>query len=539
MHHQLKLLAIAILFPVLSYGQAVDGVYVGESGPPIPAGKFMTLIDHVATIDGHHYVLLGGTDGRDHFQRVFLRQNLFERKAMLVHHNPRVWKIDPSGKLVASRFGPELQAEFDVLGMVELQDQLFLIRSQRSKNREQIAVFMQPISPAGLDLDMMPTSVAAIVLKSKTNPGFVAAEKSDNEAYLGFLTADIKLKKLNHAPVKMTVVNPKMDLKWRREVDLTEKGKLKELVDFGVDNRGKFYLLIKEVALQQGGEVSFRLLQYGKEIEGRSMFTADPALKGQILRMQMDFDPEGNLICSGFYSPKGQKDKQMAFVRVYDTISGELLQTGDHEFDTAFLNGDQTAKEAKGSADDLLRYPSRTNNFRPKGLFPKAGGGYYLVGEEWKNVASSSSQRGMGASSYNYYYHSIAVLGLNPEGQFEWAVKIPKRVRSDKEGGNTGSFFTWATPEKLRFFYTDDHRNATIAPGDPIRAYDTGERSNGAVHMATVSSDGKVKRAIAVSGNGASVQCIPSLSAAGSGEGGLLGTLRGSSFKLRPIMVEE
>lgn len=534
-----KINSLIALFILLASGLQGQ-VSITEPGGELKVAKTNIFLRNGGTIEGNHYLLLGGAENKERFRQAFLQRNIFGDKVLQHTYTPRLWMVGEDLRLAGGLSGADLEGGKSIIGMRVTQEKVFLLKSAQTKDGKERKIYIQGIDPGNLALRNDLKEIASISLKSKKEYGFVGMDHSPDQSHTLVLTSNMELKRLSGSEFTITVLDTDMESIWQQKITLPSSRTLLELVDFKVDNQGKVYFLTKEVDTNPSkqGSHAFAFRSYSREDKTPKVYELGEDIEESPLKFQLDFGKGGELICSGFYATKGDREERYAFYRVINAESGEVIHRSESRLSQEFLDADLTQKERKGTADDLMKYPRRNNHFRTKGLVSRSDGGAYLVGEEWKQVASSSSQYGMGASSSNYFYHSIAVVGVSPEGKLEWATKIPRRVRTDKEGGITGGSFMMISNDQLDLFYTDTEKNVNAEPEKAIKAYNTDERSYGAIVMATVTKDGSSKREIGVSGNGASVQCIPDLSRQVSANSAIICTLRGGKFKFRKVLSE-
>ena len=58
-----------------------------------------------------------------------------------------------------------------------------------------------------------------------------------------------------------------------------------------------------------------------------------------------------------------------------------------------------------------------------------------------------------------YYYNDIIVVNIRPDGEVEWASRIPKQQVSQNDGGYFSSYAMSIVRDKIFFVYNDDYRN--------------------------------------------------------------------------------
>ena len=85
------------------------------------------------------------------------------------------------------------------------------------------------------------------------------------------------------------------------------------------------------------------------------------------------------------------------------------------------------------------------------------------------------------------------VININPEGNIDWAEKIAKYQYSVNDGGFYSSFALIPTEEELIFLYNDNLKNYN-PKGKPGKVYPMTSAKKNITAIATVDSEGKVKK---------------------------------------------
>jgi hypothetical protein len=106
----------------------------------------------------------------------------------------------------------------------------------------------------------------------------------------------------------------------------------------------------------------------------------------------------------------------------------------------------------------------------------------------WNNPYSWNN-RSAQRSEFYFNYNDILVVNIAPDGNIDWASRIPKRQISVNDGGLFSSYTMSTVQDKLYFMYNEDPRNLTTKK----MSAETPD-GNSIVVLAEVSQDGSVRK---------------------------------------------
>ncbi|MBX9851996.1 MAG: hypothetical protein K2X86_09580 [Cytophagaceae bacterium] len=97
-------------------------------------------------------------------------------------------------------------------------------------------------------------------------------------------------------------------------------------------------------------------------------------------------------------------------------------------------------------------------------LVIRSDGGMVLTGEQYfvrvHTYTTSNPNGGMSTTTvYKYHYNDIIVININPEGNIQWATKIPKTQITSNDGGFFSSYSMAVASDKLYFVFNDNPKN--------------------------------------------------------------------------------
>jgi hypothetical protein len=82
---------------------------------------------------------------------------------------------------------------------------------------------------------------------------------------------------------------------------------------------------------------------------------------------------------------------------------------------------------------------------------------------------------------------------VDPEGNIDWAVKVPKRQHTTNDGGYYSSFAMHVTEDNIYLLFNDNGKNLFLLPGDKVEQFKLGGKE-ALITLATVEGVGTVHR---------------------------------------------
>jgi hypothetical protein len=184
------------------------------------------------------------------------------------------------------------------------------------------------------------------------------------------------------------------------------------------------------------------------------------------------------IMCIGFYSNKSPKGAKGAYLMAINTTTHEVQSTQLIEFDTEFMTSYVREKgtplsrktEIANSGDELYDYELRNIVFRDDG-------GIYLIGEQCFTDATMlhgvGNTSGMGQRMANEYtFNDIMVVSIDPNGDIDWSLKIPKRQRRNIYMDYFTSFAMAINGSDLYFLFYDHRNNLDLSEGGTVEPSD-------------------------------------------------------------------
>jgi len=136
-------------------------------------------------------------------------------------------------------------------------------------------------------------------------------------------------------------------------------------------------------------------------------------------------------------------------------------------------------------------------------LILRDDGGVVLLAEQYY-ISSYSRSANFGSDPYannrrevvnNYHYNDIIIININPDGNIEWASKIPKQQTTSGDNGYYSSYQPAIIKNKIYLFYNDNPKNLFKANAKKDKTHPFVINRDGVMVMAVLNLDGNLKKA--------------------------------------------
>lgn len=241
------------------------------------------------------------------------------------------------------------------------------------------------------------------------------------------------------------------------------------------------------------------LLAYGPD-GGMPQVTTIPAGARFLQDMTMKRLESGDILCAGFWGSKGAWSVRGAYFMRLDGESKEIVHQSFNEFDTDFMTQYMTEKQVESATKKADKNGGELEllEFDLDEIVLRDDGGAVLVGEQYHFTSvtrtSSLPNGGTQTTTTNYYvYNDIIVINISPEGEIEWAAKIPKRQRTKNDAGQYSSYAMTVKDDKIYFVFNDSGNNLMLRSGDKVSQFELNGK-DALITLATVDADGRVHR---------------------------------------------
>ncbi len=348
--------------------------------------------------------------------------------------------------------------------------------------------------------------LASFDVEKRSNTGYFAVSTSPNDAIV-LICQLLPFEKEGRERFSLKVYDQEMKPMWDRDVDLPYLDSEFSVESTRVANDGSVVMIGNKYAekreakeLRKDGKATYEyhLLVYhgdGKEPEDHKINVPDKFLQD----LTLNIGEEGDILCGGFYGNKGSFSVRGTYFLRIDRTSKEIVHSSFKEFDRDFITEYMTEKEeakatkkADKKGEELEMY-----NYELRDIVRRDDGGAVMVGEQYRfYVTTVTSTDANGNTStrtvYHYVYNDIIVVNINPEGEIDWAAKVPKRQHSTNDGGYFSSYAMVVKGSNIHLMFNDNGMNLFLKPGDKVEPFKYGKEM--LITLATIDEDGKVSR---------------------------------------------
>ncbi len=350
--------------------------------------------------------------------------------------------------------------------------------------------------------------IASIPAEKQSNTGaFIVSASPDRSKVLVQVLPPYEKKEAIERST-MNVYDADMQLQWSQEFRLPYTDVDYRVESQRVDNDGSVLVLgvkyadkkeKKALKRENKSTYEYHLLVYN----GNSPTPQDYAIgvPDKFLQdMTLSMPNEGDIICAGLFGNKGSFSVRGAFFLRLDRATKSISHESFKEFSDDFITSYMTEKEAKKATkkaekkDQELELPE----FVLHDIIHRDDGGAVLIAEQYymRVVTTTSSTPNGGTvttTTYHYYYNDVVAVNIDPQGNIEWAVKVPKRQHSVNDNGTFSSCAVEVKAGKVYLVFNDTGENLFVKPGDKIKQFEL-KGKDALVVLATIDGDGSVSR---------------------------------------------
>ena len=351
--------------------------------------------------------------------------------------------------------------------LLNLNGNLYLLTSFNNKAKEKTYLFSQKLNKRFIPAKK-PIKIAEIETGSWIKEGSFDLEISKDSSKI-LVYGQLPYQRKQSERFNLSVLDKQLQPIWDRNIILPYSDQLLSIENYKVDNQGNVYILGKlrheKARLFQNKTPNYHyiILAYSANKDEATEYKID--LKDKFIT-DLTFRPsnDGNLICAGFYSEKlSYSIKGTCFFNM-DMQTKEAfnihLKKFDFDFLTEYMSDRRKEKAKRAEESGNKRRSPELYRYALDDLILRSDGGAVLVGEQYYIEERKSYYRdGSYRSTYYYNYNDIIVVNIKPSGEIEWATHIPKRQRTQDDGGYYSSYAKAVVRDKIYFIYNDNRRN--------------------------------------------------------------------------------
>jgi len=405
----------------------------------------------------------------------------------------------------------------DFEDLVMLNGQFYLLTTYFNEAKKRTFLFKQKIGSRSLTPSKTMDMIADSEARNSENEGEFDLHISRDSSHL-LIYNELPYNKREPERFALRVFDKQFEEVWNKNIVLPYADNQMTVEEYRVDNQGNVYLL--GVIYQDGakrrrqGSANYQyvILAYTNGGEDFTEYKLDIGDKF-ITDLTFRVGDDGNLVCTGFYSEKGNYSIKGTYFFRLNAQTKELynknLKAFDFDFLTSYMRPKDVEKARKAERSGDEKRQVELYNFSLDDLILRSDGGAVLVAEQFfvyedRNYDNFGAGIGVGGfnrfpynnndrfrTDYYYNYNDIIVVNIRPNGEIEWTARIPKLQETVNDGGYYSSYAMSILPTGLYFLYNEDGRNFEGNPKKPNRVYNFDGR-NSVMTVAQIGRSGDV-----------------------------------------------
>lgn len=399
---------------------------------------------------------------------------------------------------------------------------LYLLSSYFNEAKKKNHLFAQEISRRSLEPRRSMVHLGAIDARNKVRIGaFDNRFSRDSSKILIF--NQLPYKKKDPERFALRVFDNQFNELWTKDIVLPYNDEKFSVEEYRIDNKGNVYLLgviyQDKVRSRRNGQPNYQytILAYNQNGESVEEYRVD--IKNRFITdLTFRVGDDYNLVCSGFYSELGTFSiKGTCFFRL-DSKTKKLFNLNFKEFDfdfvTEFMTDKQKEKIKNAEQKGKRKKSAELYQYSLDKLILRSDGGALLVAEQYfvqeRNNFDNINGVGFGgiyANRFNnrfyndpafqntdfyYNFNDIIVVNIRPNGEIEWATRIPKRQVTTNDGGYFSSYSMSIVRDKLYFVYNENGRNFEERKENKKNRIYSYNGRNSIIALAEVKKDGSL-----------------------------------------------
>ncbi len=342
---------------------------------------------------------------------------------------------------------------------------IYLFSSFINQGEEKRFLFAQEVHPNSLVPEKKLTFIGEMPYSlSAADLGFKFEVSADSSHLMVFQPK--KAKKGEPAKYILKVIDKDLNTDWELDYSLPGKLNMHEVEGSKLDNNGNAFLLLNSTidkSLNSPNDSRYKIISIKNKGTVVDEFPID--LKNLFINgISFKFLNDGKIICAGFYSERGMKSIKGVFYLTIDPETKAVIKQSTKAFDFNFVTSQLSV-----SHREKVRAAGRSNRepelpkFNLDQLILRGDGGALLLAEqfeivsynEYDNFSNSITER------YVYRYDDIVAVSVNPQGDIDWATRIPKSQETQDDGGIYSSYCYAVTGNNILIVFNDNPKNYT------------------------------------------------------------------------------
>ena len=376
---------------------------------------------------------------------------------------------------------------------------LYLLSSFNNQAKKKNYLFAQKVNKKSLTVSASLIKIGEIDTRNIQNEGFFDHHISRDSSKILIYNA-LPYKKGMPERFALHVYDDQFNELWSKDIALPYDDKHFSVEEYQIDNDGNVYIL----GVNYKPEYFFTILEYSKDGDDVQEYPIKPKEK-LITDLTFRVDDDGNLVCSGFYADYDFSRIKGTYFFKLDTKTNTVHNKSLKEFEYGFLAGNLSAKQLeKAQRSGKSRQKIGLNSFSLDKLVLRSDGGALLIAEQY--FVEEHERRNYNpyyapgyypgtypnnySREYYYHYNDVIIVNIRPNGEIEWATRIPKQQVSRNDEGFYSSYAVSIVRDKIYLIYNDTEDN--FVRNERInQTYEfTGGEKRSLIAVAEISRDG-------------------------------------------------
>ena len=398
--------------------------------------------------------------------------------------------------------------------VVMLGGDLYLLTSFLNQAKKKNYLFYQKLSKSLVPSKRI-VNIGEIDARNKIHDGsFDLVHSRDSSKVM--IYNQLPYKKKQPERFAFRVFDNKFQELWSKDITLPYNDDKFAVEEYRIDNDGNVYLL--GVAYQDRSRVrrrgkptyQYTILAYtqdGQDFQEYKINLTDQFITDLTFRIANN----GDLVCSGFYSERGNYSIKGTYFFRLNTETKEIynknLKAFDFDFLTEYMSDNKRRKAKKAEAEGNKKKAPELYQFSLDELVLRSDGGALLVAEQFfvfeRNFNNLNPAWGFNNFGFNngfndfrndffYNYNDIIVVNIRPDGEIEWATRIPKRQETMNDGGYFSSYAMSIVRDRIYFLFNDNSRNFEYGANDNGDRLHNFNGRNSIIALSELRKDGTV-----------------------------------------------
>ncbi len=362
--------------------------------------------------------------------------------------------------------------------VIMLGGKLHLLTSFHNEAKKINYLFAQSISSKSLNLSKDLKKIGEIGTINAFKEGSFDIHISRDSSKI-LVMNQLPYKKTQPERFALQVFDNDFNTIWNRDIILPYNDQQFEIKEYRVDGTGNVYLLgllyLEGTREQRRGKPNYQYLILSYPADGSKSRKHKIKLGEKFITdLTFRISKEGLLVCSGFYSDQDAYSIKGTYFFQLDPESREIRNQNFKAFSLNFLVDDFSAGKQrriqKANENGTLRQAPELRRYALDDLILRSDGGVVLIAEQYfvqernnrdfygNNIGTRFNNNNINSDFY-FNYHDIIVVNIRPNGEIEWASRIPKRQVTINDGGYYSSYAMSIVSDKLYFVFNDNGRN--------------------------------------------------------------------------------